>query len=108
MIKKIISLNMLALVATYSSLFYQTNIDVERLAVDRIEKDQVIAGGAPFQFLIDGEISPVGSIGIDPLSLVIGLDEFHYLYFILDYIFWLLILLSLYFIYLKYSYLKRT
>ena len=42
-IKKIISLNMLALVATYSSLFYQTTIDVERLAVDTIEKDEVIA-----------------------------------------------------------------
>lgn len=43
--------------------------------------------------LVDGEISPGGSIALDPLNIIIGIDQFIFLYFILDYLFWLMCLL---------------
>ncbi len=60
--KKILYFNFLAIILTYVSLLYQKNILVARIVVDKLEKVEVIAGGFPLQFLIDGETSPVGSI----------------------------------------------
>ncbi|KQW99756.1 hypothetical protein ASC84_19900 [Acinetobacter sp. Root1280] len=94
--KKVLYFNCLALIFTYISLFYQKNIFVDRIVVDELAKVEVIAGGFPFQFLVDGETSPVGSIGISPLSLIVGLDQFIFLYFIFDYFFWLGCLLACY------------
>lgn len=87
--KKIIYFNCLALILTYISLFYQKYILIDRIAVDKLEKVEVIAGGFPLQFLADGETSPGGSISIDPLSIIVGLDQFIFLDFIFDYLFWL-------------------
>jgi len=86
---------------TYISLFYQKYILIDRIVVDKLEKVEVIAGGFPLQFLADGEISPGGSIGIDPLSIIIGLDQFIFLYFIFDYLFWLGCLLACYLFFWK-------
>lgn len=60
--KKILYFNFLAIILTYVSLLYQKNILVARIVVDKLEKVEVIAGGFPLQFLIDGETSPVGSV----------------------------------------------
>lgn len=94
--KKILYFNFLSFTITYISLIYQRYIFVDRIVVDKLEKVEVIAGGFPLQFLVDGYISPVGSIGIDPLSLIVGLDQFIFLYFIFDYLFWLGCLLACY------------
>ncbi|AVI39277.1 hypothetical protein CSB68_4152 (plasmid) [Acinetobacter baumannii] len=67
--KKILYFNFLAIILTYVSLLYQKNILVARIVVDKLEKVEVIAGGFPLQFLIDGETSPVGSISINPLFI---------------------------------------
>ena len=94
--KNILYFNLLAFILTYLSLFYQKYILVDRIVVDKLGKVEVIAGGFPLQFLVDGEISPGGSIAIDPLNIIIGLDQFIFLYFIFDYLFWLVCLLGCY------------
>lgn len=94
--KKILYFNFLAIILTYVSLLYQKNILVARIVVDKLEKVEVIAGGFPLQFLIDGETSPVGSISINPLFIFIGMDQFVFLNFFIDYLFWLVCLLVCY------------
>lgn len=69
---------------------------MERIVVDKLGKVEVIAGGFPLQFLIDGETSPVGSITINPLFIFIGIDQFVILNFFIDYVFWISILFALY------------
>lgn len=91
--KKIIYFNILAFVLTYLSLFHQKYTLIDRIVVDKLGKVEVIGGGFPLQFLVDGEISPGGSIALDPLNIIIGIDQFIFLYFILDYLFWLMCLL---------------
>ncbi|MDH2048425.1 hypothetical protein N5J31_16335 [Acinetobacter johnsonii] len=83
---------MLAFVLTYLSLFHQKYTLIDRIVVDKLGKVEVIGGGFPLQFLVDGEISPGGSIALDPLN-IIEIDQFIFLYFILDYLFWLMCLL---------------
>ncbi|HBM1136794.1 TPA: hypothetical protein LUC71_003564 [Acinetobacter baumannii] len=94
--KKIIYFNILAFVLTYLSLFHQKYTLIDRIVVDKLGKVEVIGGGFPLQFLVDGEISPGGSIALDPLNIIIGIDQFIFLYFILDYLFWLMCLLVSY------------
>jgi hypothetical protein len=94
--KKILSFNCLSIILTYISLLYQKNILIDRIVVDKLENVKVIAGGFPLQFLIDGETSPVGSISINPLSILIGMDQFVFLNFFIDYLFWLVCLLVCY------------
>ena len=94
--KKIIYFNCLAFAFTYISLFYQKYILIDRIVVDRLGKVEVIGGGFPLQFLVDGEISPGGSIALDPLNIILGIDQFIFLYFILDYLFWIVCLLVCY------------
>lgn len=99
--KKVIYFNLLAFIFTYISLFYQKSIFIDRIVVDTLEKVKVIAGGFPLQFLVDGEISPVGSIAIDPFNILIGLDQFVFSNFIIDYLFWLGCLLACYLFFRK-------
>ena len=68
--KKFLYFNFLAIILTYVSLLYQKNILVDRIVVDKLGEVEVIAGGFPLQFLIDGETSPVGSISINPLFIL--------------------------------------
>ena len=91
--KKILYFNCLSFIFTYLSLFYQKYTLVDRIVVDKLENVKVIGGGFPLQFLVDGEVSPGGSIALDPLNIIIGIDQFIFLYFILDYLFWLMCLL---------------
>lgn len=85
--KKFLYFNFLAIILTYVSLLYQKNILVDRIVVDKLGEVEVIAGGFPLQFLIDGETSPVGSISINPLFIFIGMDQFVFLNFFIDYLF---------------------
>ena len=66
-------------------------------------KVKVIGGGLPLQFLVDGEVSPSGSIALDPLNIIIGIDQFIFLYFIFDYLFWISILFAFYIILKRYK-----
>lgn len=100
---KILYFNCLAIILTYMSLLYQKYILVDRIVVDKLEKIEVIAGGFPLQFLIDGETSPAGSISIDPVFILIGMDQFVCLNFFIDYLFWISVLFTLYMIFKKYK-----
>jgi hypothetical protein len=106
--EKILYFNFLAFILTYLSLFYQKNILVDRIIVDKLGKVEVIAGGFPLQFLIDGETSPVGSISMNPLFIFIGMDQFIVLNFFVDYLFWIIFLLALYMIVKYVAFLKLT
>ena len=76
MYEKILYFNYLVIIVTYISLLYQKYILVDRIVVDKLGKVEVIAGGFPLLFLIDGETSPVGSISINPVFIFIGMDQF--------------------------------
>ena len=101
--KKFLYFNCLSFIFTYLSLFYQKYILVDRIVVDKLGKVEVIAGGFPLQFLVDGEVSPGGSIALDPLNIIIGIDQFIFLYFIFDYLFWISILFAFYIILKRYK-----
>lgn len=101
--KKILYFNCLAIILTYISLLYQKYILVDRIVVDKLGKVEVIAGGFPLQFLIDGETSPVGSISIDPVFIFIGMDQFIFINFFIDYLFWISILFAFYMVVKKYK-----
>lgn len=101
--KKIIYFNCLAFILTYLSLFYQKYTLVDRIVVDKLGKVKVIGGGFPLQFLVDGEVSPGGSIALDPLNIIIGIDQFIFLYFIFDYLFWISVLFAFYIILKRYK-----
>lgn len=101
--RKILYFNCLVIILTYISLLYQKYILVDRIVVDRLEKVEVIAGGFPLQFLIDGETSPVGSISIDPVFILIGMDQFVFLNFFINYLFWISVLFIFYMIVKNYK-----
>lgn len=100
---KILYFNCLEIILTYMSLLYQKYILVDRIVVDKLEKIEVIAGGFPLQFLIDGETSPAGSISIDPISIFIGMDQFVFFNFFIDYLFWIIFLFTFYMIVKNYK-----
>ncbi|AZB90216.1 hypothetical protein DKE41_004510 [Acinetobacter pittii] len=101
--KKILYFNCLVIILTYISLLYQKYILVDRIVVDKLEKIEVIAGGFPLQFLIDGETSPAGSISIDPVFILIGMDQFVFLNFFIDYLFLISVLFTFYMVFKKYK-----
>lgn len=101
--RKLLYFNFLAIILTYISLLYQKYILVERIVVDKLEKIEVIAGGFPLQFLIDGETSPAGSINIDPVFIFIGMDQFVFLNFFIDYLFWISVLFTFYMVVKNYK-----
>lgn len=101
--KKVLYFNCLSFIFTYLSLFYQKYTLVDRIVVDKLGEVEVIAGGFPLQFLIDGETSPVGSISINPLFIFIGMDQFVFLNFFIDYLFWISILFAFYIILKRYK-----
>nr|WP_017400992.1 hypothetical protein [Acinetobacter radioresistens] len=95
-------IGILAFILTSMSLLYQRYIPVERTIVDRIEEVPRLAGGLPFVFLIDGDFTSPGN-NISALFIFWDLDEFLFNYFILDYLFWLGIVLALYFMNKKFK-----
>lgn len=92
--KKLIYFNILAFILTSLSLFYQRYIPVNRIVVDRLEEVQRLAGGFPLVFLIDGDFTSPGN-KISILFIFWDIDEFLLNYFLLDYLFWLGLLVVL-------------
>lgn len=93
--KKILYINILAFILTSLSLLYQRYIPVNRIVVDKLEEVNRLAGGFPFVFLIDGDFTSPSN-DISALFIFWNLDEFLVNYFILDYLFWLSLLLICY------------
>lgn len=55
---------------------------------------QISAGGFPIPYVIDGYTSPTGSISQNPLILIFtDTDIFLVNFFLIDYFFWLIIIL---------------
>lgn len=98
--KKILYINVLSFFSTSISLFYQRDIPVNRIVIDKVEKVDRLAGGFPFVFLIDGDFTSPGN-NISVLFIFWDLDEFLLNYFILDYLFWLGFLLVCYLFFRK-------
>ena len=92
---------LVALVLTYLSLLVPAQVHISRAGTMDCEQGcQVAAAGFPVPYVVDGIISPVGSVSMDPFNLLfIHLDEFVLINFVISYIFWLaltLIALKLY------------
>lgn len=92
---------LVALVLTYLSLLVPAQVHISRPGTMDCEQGcQVAAAGFPMPYVVDGIISPVGSVSMDPFNLLfIHLDEFVLINFVISYIFWLaltLIALKLY------------
>lgn len=92
---------LVALVLTYLSLLVPAQTQVMRPEIMGCEQDcQVAAAGFPMPYVVDGVISPVDSVSMNPFDLLfIHLDEFVLINFVISYIFWLaltLIALKLY------------
>ena len=92
---------LVALVLTYLSLLVPAQTQVMRPEIMGCEQGcQVAAAGFPMPYVVDGVISPVGSVSMNPFDLLfIHLDEFVLINFVISYIFWLaltLIALKLY------------
>ncbi|MEG2473281.1 hypothetical protein [Acinetobacter sp.] len=86
--KKLIYISLLSFILTSLSLFYQRNVPVNRIVVDKIEEVDRLAGGFPFVFLIDGDFTSPGN-DISVFFIFWDQDEFLLNYFIFDYLFWL-------------------
>lgn len=92
---------LVALVLTYLSLLVPAQTQVVRPEIMGCEQGcPVVAAGFPMPYVVDGIISPVGSVSMNPFDLfLVPLDEFVLTNFIISYIFWLaltLIALKLY------------
>lgn len=100
--KKILYISTLSFALTSVSLFYQRYIPINRIVVDQIEEVHRLAGGFPFVFLIDGDFtSPANNISV--LFIFWDQDEFLFNYFLLNYLFWLSVLLAFYFMKKKFK-----
>ncbi|XID75045.1 hypothetical protein ACF3NA_00230 [Alkanindiges sp. WGS2144] len=82
---------LIALVLTWLSLLVPAEVQVTRPGTLDCEQGcEIIAAGFPKPFIVDGVISPVGSVSMNPLSLFLApLDEFIWCSFIISYVFWL-------------------
>ncbi|TEU24180.1 hypothetical protein [Alkanindiges illinoisensis] len=88
---KFIRWMLVALILTYLSLLVPAQAQVVRPEIMGCEQGcPVVAAGFPMPFLVDGVISPVGSVSINPLVvLFVHLDEFVPSSFAVSYLFWL-------------------
>lgn len=98
---KFIKWMLIALLLTYLSLLVPAQTQVSRPEIMGCEQGcPVAAAGFPMPFLVDGVISPVGTLSINPFDILfIHLDEFVFINFAISYVFWLaltLIVLKLY------------
>lgn len=82
-----------ALMLTYLSLLIPAKVTVVRAgSMDCEQGCQVVAAGFPKPYLVDGIISPVGSVSINPFNLFLApLDIFVLNGFLMSYVFWLAI-----------------
>ena len=86
---------LVALLLTYLSLLIPAKVTVVRAgSMDCEQGCQVVAAGFPKPYLVDGIISPVGSVSMNPLDLFLApLDDFILVNFLMSYVFWLAIAL---------------
>ena len=86
---------LIALLLTYLSLLIPAKVNVVRVgSMDCEQGCQVVAAGFPKPYVVDGIISPVGSVSMNPLDLFLApLDEFILVNFLISYVFWLAITL---------------
>jgi hypothetical protein len=92
--KKILFISCLAFLINYLSLFIPRTATVTRLDVMECEKScDVIAGGFPLPYVIDGNTSPIGSISKNPLIIIFtNVDSFILTNFFINYLFWLIVI----------------
>lgn len=79
-----------ALLLTYLSLLIPAKVTRVRVgSMDCEQGCQVVAAGFPKPYLVDGIISPVGSVSMNPIDLFLApLDEFILVNFLISYVFW--------------------
>lgn len=103
MLKNTLITVFLAFIFIYLSLFKVSQASVTRPEIMGCEQScLVVAAGFPKAFVLDGVVSPINRISIDPLSLfLIKEDEFAPKNFALSFLFWFavagfLVVLSIY------------
>ena len=89
--RSIIKWMLSALLLTYLSLLISMKVTVVRAgSMDCEQGCDVVAAGFPKPYLVDGIISPVGSVSMNPIDLFLApLDEFIFVNFVICYVFWL-------------------
>jgi hypothetical protein len=94
-LKKIIALCAMAAGMTYASLLVPGRVIALCGNLGTPIYCPVLAYGFPLPFLADNQaISPVGSVGRDPLSLLGGVDDVLWPQLVLSSAFWLLVVAS--------------
>ena len=88
---KFIKWMLIALVLTGLTLLVPTQTHIVRADIMGCEQGcPVAAAGFPMPFLVDGVVSPVGTISINPFDILfIHLDELVLINFLISYMFWL-------------------
>ncbi len=88
--RRVIKWMLSALILTYLSLLIPTHVEVIRQgSMDCEQGCQVVAAGFPKAYVVDGIISPVGSVSMNPVDLfLVPLDDFIFLNFLISYVFW--------------------
>lgn len=88
---KFIKWMLIALVLTGLTLLVPTQTQIVRADTMGCEQGCLVAAaGFPMPFLVDGVVSPVGTISINPFDILfIHLDEFVLINFLVSYMFWL-------------------
>lgn len=88
---KFIKWMLVALVLTCLTLLVPTQTRIVRPDIMGCAQGcPVAAAGFPLPFLVDGVVSPVGTISINPFDILfIHLDEFVLINFVVSYLFWL-------------------
>lgn len=88
--RRVIKWMLSALLLTYLSLLIPAKVTRVRVgSMDCEQGCQVVAAGFPKPYLVDGIISPVGSVSMNPIDLFLApLDEFILVNFLISYVFW--------------------
>lgn len=96
----IFKISFLALILTFCSLFVDTETQVTRHDLMGCEESCLVAAaGFPKPFVLDGYVSPIGSISKDPLSILfLREDEFSLKNFLISYFFWTALIFTLHII----------
>ena len=94
MIKRIVLMSFFSFLITYLTLLIPREVTVTRADILGCEKScQIVAAGFPIPYLIDGYTSPIGSISINPLMILLTkTDIFSVKNFSFNFIFWYIIL----------------
>lgn len=83
-----------ALGLTYLSLLIPAQTPVRRPGVMNCEQGCQAAAGFPMPYVVEANISPVGSVSMNPVDILfVHLHEFVLLNFMISYIFWLALVL---------------